>query len=68
MRLQQLITTFTSLVTYATKAIRAGLRIADVSNIANGIIEEAAYFDVYPQNDEAQFNGTWSNYLTSLLE
>ena len=41
---------------------RAGLRIADVSNVANGIIEEVAFFDVYPQNDEAHFNGTWSNY------
>ena len=26
---------------------RAGLRIADISNVANGIIEEVAYFDIY---------------------
>ena len=41
---------------------RAGLRIADISNVANGIMEEVAYFDIYPDNDDAQFNGTWSNY------
>ncbi|MAO46093.1 MAG: regulator [Crocinitomicaceae bacterium] len=41
---------------------RAGLRIADISNIANGVMEEVAYFDIYPDNDDAQFNGTWSNY------
>ena len=25
-------------------------------------MEEVTLLDVYPQNDEAQFNGTWSNY------
>ena len=25
-------------------------------------MEEVAYFDIYPDNDDAQFNGTWSNY------
>ncbi len=41
---------------------RAGLRILDTENIANATLEEVAYFDVYPSNDAAQFNGTWSNY------
>ena len=40
----------------------AGLRILDTENIANAILEEVAYFDVYPSNNSAQFNGTWSNY------
>ena len=25
-------------------------------------MEEVAFFDVYPDNDNAHFNGTWSNY------
>lgn len=41
---------------------RAGLRIASLENVAQGSMEEVAYFDVYPQSDAAQFNGTWSNY------
>jgi len=41
---------------------RAGLRILDTENIANGTLEEVAYFDLYPSSDAAQFNGTWSNY------
>lgn len=41
---------------------RAGLRIASLVNVSSGQMEEVAYFDVYPQSDAAQFNGTWSNY------
>jgi choice-of-anchor B domain-containing protein len=41
---------------------RAGLRIANISNITEGIMEESAYFDIYPANDSPNFNGTWSNY------
>lgn len=41
---------------------RAGLRILDTENIAEANLEEVAYFDVYPSNNSAQFNGTWSNY------
>ena len=41
---------------------RAGLRIANISNVAQGVMEEIAYFDIYPANDDAHFNGTWSNY------
>jgi len=41
---------------------RAGLRILDTENIANAILEEVAYFDVYPSSNSAQFDGTWSNY------
>lgn len=41
---------------------RSGLRILESSNIASGVLTEVAYFDVYPANDNADFNGVWSNY------
>ena len=41
---------------------RAGLRILETEGIANGQLEEVAFFDVYPSNDIALMNGTWSNY------
>jgi choice-of-anchor B domain-containing protein len=41
----------------------SGLRKYDVSNVAEGVIEEVGYFDVYPPNDDPGFGfGTWSNY------
>jgi len=41
----------------------SGLRVYDVSNVASGQLSEVAYFDVYPENDNASFEGgTWSNY------
>ncbi len=41
---------------------RAGLRILEMDDIANGNLSQVAFFDVYPQSNTAQFNGTWSNY------
>jgi uncharacterized repeat protein (TIGR01451 family) len=41
---------------------RAGLRILDTSSIASATLSEVAYLDVYPLDDEAAFNGSWSNY------
>jgi len=41
---------------------RAGLRILDLKDIEDGTLTEVAYFDTYPPNDRAQFNGAWSNY------
>ncbi|NND45968.1 MAG: choice-of-anchor B family protein [Xanthomonadales bacterium] len=41
---------------------RAGLRILDISDIANGNLVEVAYFDIYPSSDSANFNGAWSVY------
>ncbi len=41
---------------------RAGLRILDLSDIANGNLSEMGFFDVYPANDTASYNGTWSNF------
>jgi choice-of-anchor B domain-containing protein len=37
---------------------RAGLRIMDRKPTPH----EVAYFDVYPQDDAASFNGSWNNY------
>lgn len=39
---------------------RSGLRIFDASNPTTPI--EVAYFDTYPPNDGAEFNGLWSSY------
>ncbi len=41
---------------------RAGLRILDASRVADGELREVAFFDVYPPDDEAEFNGAWSVY------
>ncbi len=40
----------------------AGLRIIDLSDIANGNLNEIAHFDSYPSNNQASFNGAWSVY------
>ncbi len=40
----------------------SGLRILSTAGVANGQLEELAFFDVYPQHDNASFSGTWSNY------
>jgi len=40
-----------------------GLRVYDIRDIAGAGIEEVAFFDIYPENDNATFEGgTWSNY------
>jgi choice-of-anchor B domain-containing protein len=42
---------------------RSGLRILDVSNVAQaGSLTEKGFFDVYPADDQPEFNGMWSNY------
>ncbi|MGH3347911.1 MAG: choice-of-anchor B family protein [Nocardioides sp.] len=41
----------------------SGLRIFDLSRVEQGELSEAGYFDLYPENDNATFEGgTWSNY------
>lgn len=42
----------------------AGLRILDITNISasNNSMVETAFFDTYPANDGANFNGVWSVY------
>ena len=42
---------------------QAGLRILDITDIANGNLSEEAFFDVYPGADPTNTDtGTWSNY------
>ncbi|MGH2656578.1 MAG: choice-of-anchor B family protein [Actinomycetota bacterium] len=41
----------------------SGLRVYDTRNVSAGELSELAFFDVYPENDNASFEGgTWSNY------
>ena len=40
----------------------AGLRVIDISFIGSSGILEEGYFDTYPDNDAASFNGAWSVY------
>jgi choice-of-anchor B domain-containing protein len=41
---------------------RSGVRVLDVKNVGTGALSELAFFDVYPTDDQALFNGTWANY------
>ena len=41
---------------------QAGLRILNITDIANGNLSEEAFFDIYPGSDSPGFNGSWSNY------
>ncbi len=48
---------------YAYQAnYRAGLRILDTANVGDGQLQEVAFFDIYPPDDQPEFNGAWSNY------
>lgn len=40
----------------------SGLRILDISDIANNNLGEVAFFDIYPANNGTGFNGAWSVY------
>lgn len=40
----------------------SGLRIVDISNIAQAKLSEVAFFDVTPERDAVQFEGAWSVY------
>ncbi|HLT45886.1 MAG TPA: choice-of-anchor B family protein [Rubricoccaceae bacterium] len=40
----------------------SGLRVLDISGIEAGQIRQVAFFDIYPETDDAQFNGAWSVY------
>ena len=40
----------------------AGVRIIDISNIQNQSMNEVGFFDTYPEDDIAAFNGVWSVY------
>jgi choice-of-anchor B domain-containing protein len=47
---------------YYLASYNAGLRVIDISEIANGTLTETGFFDVYPSNDASGFNGAWSVY------
>lgn len=40
----------------------AGIRVLDISDIANKNITETGFFDTFPDNNGASFNGVWSVY------
>jgi choice-of-anchor B domain-containing protein len=40
----------------------AGLRILDVTHVADAKLKEVGYFDVEPQDDQTTYDGTWSAY------
>jgi choice-of-anchor B domain-containing protein len=40
----------------------AGVRILDISDISNGNMVESGFFDSFPNNNSASFNGVWSVY------
>ena len=40
----------------------AGLRIIDISDIGNQNMNETSFFDTYPEDDVADYNGIWSVY------
>jgi choice-of-anchor B domain-containing protein len=40
----------------------SGLQILDLSDVGNANLTQAAYFDTYTPNNNASYNGSWSNY------
>ena len=40
----------------------AGVRMIDISDIESKTFTEVGFFDTYPDNDNASFNGVWSIY------
>ncbi len=41
---------------------RAGIRIIDISDIANKTMSEIGFFDTFPSDNDAGFNGAWNVY------
>jgi len=41
---------------------RSGLRVLDASQIAQGALRELGFFDIYPVDDNPNFNGAWTSY------
>jgi len=48
--------------TFYLSAYRAGLRVIDITDIANKNMTEIGYFDSFPSSDSADQNGAWSVY------
>ncbi len=40
----------------------AGIRVIDISDIANGNLSEVGFFDTYRDNNDASFDGVWNVY------
>lgn len=40
----------------------AGVRMIDISDIENSTLTETGFFDTYPSNNSASFNGAWNVY------
>jgi choice-of-anchor B domain-containing protein len=41
---------------------RAGVRVLDLSQIGSNTLAEIGFFDTYPEDDNAAFNGVWNVY------
>ena len=41
---------------------RSGLRVLDAGQIARGELRELGFFDIYPSDDNPNFNGAWTSY------
>lgn len=48
--------------TYFQANYTAGVRMIDISDIENKNMNEIGFFDTYPENDNAAFNGVWNVY------
>ena len=47
---------------YFLASYRAGMREIDISDIGTQTMTEIGFFDTYPDNDNANFNGVWNVY------
>jgi choice-of-anchor B domain-containing protein len=41
---------------------RAGLRILDTTGVSVASLAEVAFFDIYPEDNDPNFNANWNNY------
>jgi len=41
---------------------RSGLRVLEANQIAQGMLSEVGFFDIYPSDDLPNFNGAWTSY------
>lgn len=48
--------------TYYQANYRAGVRMIDLSNIDSNVMSEVGFFDTYPEDNNANFNGAWNVY------
>lgn len=51
---------YTDQSTFYLSNYAAGIRFVDITNIDN--MEEIGFFDTYPEDNNASFEGVWSNY------